>query len=507
MIRKVLCLVIVTPLLTIGAAKVESQLTLTNARFSPSGKYVRLQDGSKCIPQLAIDGDAPPDHYGKEEKDSTLYSYYINNRAGPCNGAAQGKKGDSLHVEIEERASPPGALATTPTFWWSVDGVTRFEAWPGVGWKFEEPFWRFSQLLVCQNADFTKCRRCHRQTGKRCRWSYEGRCAPESYPYIPGGKAPITYRCNPRKTRGRYVKVIVPPHNGKRWGHRSARYAKFGLIEISAFGNVIPCGEGYKLVGDQCVGNQCYCDNGTGAHGSDCPNIKEAKCIACNTGFYLLADNSCKVSNQQCLQRMMKSLSNENLLVNVTWVNGYILMSRIAGRSGVHLAKFEDVTIKSYTVETGLVKFIDAHIGWIPVEKICKAYNHVGYYQRIAGSCYNIDKLGLSPFGRNKNSGIGRNARPIWYFEGKKYAIKYDGSHKWNMMRYNWRRNRWLVKTTLQRKTNDMWPTVSVEFEDGQIDTFSSFPSTYGKYLQWDNLVPGISVGSGSFRVVDAECD
>jgi len=32
------------------------------------------------------------------------------------------------------------------------------------------------------------------------------------------------------------VKVVIPPVPGRKWGFRNEKYAKIGLIEISAFG-------------------------------------------------------------------------------------------------------------------------------------------------------------------------------------------------------------------------------------------------------------------------------
>jgi len=491
--------------LTEAAGRVEVQLNLTNAYFSPSRKYHEDWDGS-CLPEYAVDGDAPPNHYNNYSAYGSLWKYYNSNQAGPCNGAAEGLRGDSLHLEIEE----------------AVAAVSRFDAWPGIGHWLEEPFFKLSQLHVCENANYTVCVTCKRKTYKKCKKKLD--CAPNGYPYIANGRAPVWFKCKKRKTKGRYVKVFVPDTPG------TTDWPKFGLIEITGFGFVkrnppkvcqcengrgatgkdcpsaesfkcSNCGEGYYLEKHKCVENQCSCDRGTGASHFDCPKHNEPKCIACNAGSYLLGE-TCMVANQ-CLLRMYQSLSQEDLYLDVEWVDGHILVSP-SESGGLRMAKFGDLKIDSYTVETGFLgrdyRFdINANIGWVPINKTC------GVSPWQPGYCGDSKNFKGTDYYHNKNSGIGRHVRDKWKFEGKEINIK-DGR--------NWYIDRWVVKSTIERReyVDGVFPKISIEFEDGLVDTFYAIRYRHRfKWIKWDELVPAISLNKidGNdiwMKVIDAEC-
>jgi len=539
MIRKVFYLAILAPLLTIGEAKKESKLTLINPKFFPSGKYAKSKKFGKCDPLWAIDGDDPSDHMKRFPKGTNLWVWYWKNKAGPCQGAAKGLREDSFRVQIYE----------------AVDGVTKFEAWPGIT-NNKEAFFKFSQLSVCQNADFTRCTQCQRQvTGKKdFKCARRGRCTSPHYPYVEGGKAPIRFICS-SKTKGQYVEVALPPEEARKWGYSNSRWSRkkyvVDLIEITAFGYISPtanptsnmtcqcengrgasgkecpsaeafkcstcnagyqlkgdecvnmCTAGYHMKGDKCVKNRCICVGGTAD--LDCPKNNAVKCTSCNVGFYFQADKSCKASNQECLKRMYAGLSKTNLAIDVKWVNGSILLSKRGYGYSVHkLAKFKDLTIKSYTIETGVKSYrLRATIGWIPINKTCTPlYRKRRWAQWKPGRCTDFKNRG-----GNKNSGIGRNTIRSWSFEGMQ-ALSYGGRR--------WDKGRWVVKTSLQRKANGIEPYVTVEFEDGKVE---NYPKPKVKYsgkkgraiedLQWDNLVPAIAIRSTNspIKVVDAECD
>ena len=38
---------------------------------------------------------------------------------------------------------------------------------------------------------------------------------------------------------------------------------------------------------EKCTENQCTCDNGVGATGTDCPTHGDAKCTSCDDGYHL----------------------------------------------------------------------------------------------------------------------------------------------------------------------------------------------------------------------------
>ena len=511
-----------------------SKFTFTNARFDDGGN-VSNYDGD-CVAGLAIDGDAPPDHYDKYQEAGydSMWTYYNANQAGPCNGAAQGNKGASLLLEIEE----------------SVEGVTSFEAWPGIGWWFGDPFYKLSSVEVCENADYTSCSSCKRKTTPKCGKKFLG-CSPNGYPYTNGGKAPISYKCK-KSAKGKYVKVIVPPAPGKKWGAANQDYAQFGLIEISGFGYITPdpivtcqCENGNGVEGDECPSsetykcaacnpgyhlnqennlceeNLCNCDNGAGASGLSCPKKNDNKCASCNPGFYL-KNNNCKRSNRSCLLKMFNSLeSNENLFVDVSWEDdSYIKVATrpSVDNSNMKLAKFKDLTINSFTVETGFVDYLDANIGWIPSEKQCAPDEKPFVDLWEPGSCWDYETGrgddSYKPYYASSNSGVGRQTGNRWSYEGRDLVMK---KGPW------WKNDRWLVKANLDRTTvfNPVWPVVSVQFLDGpeedelgtEVFKIKGKTTKYLEtYIEWDTLVPAVGIAKSAgdeaeLRIVDAECE
>jgi len=256
------------------------------------------------------------------------------------------------------------------------------------------------------------------------------------------------------------------------------------------------CAEGYDLKDGQCVKRRCSCANGIGAEGIQCPKNIKHKCVSCNSGAYLLKDKTCKVSNQKCLLRMFNSLIKEKLYVDVTWKHGYILVSRRNSTRSV--AKFGDLTIKSYTIKTVYNRII-ASIGWVPMEKTCSPST-----QWEPGRCYDAHRNRGTDFHYHKNSGIGKHALGFWNFDGSKTRFR---------KAKEWFNGQWLIKTTLKRKVFGVWPKVTMKYEDGTVETFplprKAWRRWYEKYFRFETLVPGVAVGGGSakLKVVDAECD
>jgi hypothetical protein len=47
------------------------------------------------------------------------------------------------------------------------------------------------------------------------------------------------------------------------------------------------CDDGYHAEGLQCIENQCTCEHGVAANGTDCPTHGDAKCVSCDSGYHV----------------------------------------------------------------------------------------------------------------------------------------------------------------------------------------------------------------------------
>ena len=222
---------------------------------------------------------------------------------------------------------------------------------------------------------------------------------------------------------------------------------------------------------------------------------------------------------------MYDSLTDLNRFVDVAWEDdSYIKISTRPSidNSNIKLAKFEDLKMDSFTVETGFVQSHDGlQIGWLPKEKTCypDADDDRGYTALWGpGECWDYDSGRDTPFYAGKNSGIGRASRNRYEFEGQSETVKKPRKG------INWHYDRWVVKNSVQRNFRDGWPKVTTEFLDGPDGRWVKGDSDFfagpkksktriamAEKLVYDNLVPGIGIGKVAgkeveIRVVDAEC-
>ena len=60
------------------------------------------------------------------------------------------------------------------------------------------------------------------------------------------------------------------------------------------------CDDGYHLIGNKCVENECFCDFGGPATGADCEQNELKKCEYCDDGYGLIEsgkESSCLFSD------------------------------------------------------------------------------------------------------------------------------------------------------------------------------------------------------------------
>ena len=296
----------------------------------------------------------------------------------------------------------------------------------GYGWdnKYADALYKLATLRVCEEG-FNPCTTCKRlnPSNKSDRCSKSGKvwqpdCAMKPTPGYPMNHRYLEFDCfklksdkNPTK---RHVRLDVKSQTNFGWGN--SVFSRPGFLEIEAYGHAQKCecdngvgadldqcpnGEkvcqdacdtGFNFNADEktCTGNTCICPLGEPATGAECTEEGAELCLSCSdTNNYYLENNRCKSKATSCLDRMFQNLETRTSFVDVSQDEdgGIIVQAREDSESGFggkfgypKLARFNDLSITSFTVDTGPIpsiswegagKDMDFSIGWSHIDKVC----------------------------------------------------------------------------------------------------------------------------------------